>query len=108
MERAWVLVNTSVREGLPNAMLEALSNRCALLATVDVSGVAARFGCHAADDDLERGLGWLLGDARWKDCGQRGFEFVCQHFNCDRVLTQHLGIYQQLLGGGSRAAAIAI
>jgi glycosyltransferase involved in cell wall biosynthesis len=106
MERAWVLVNTSAREGLPNAMLEALSHRCALLSTVDVSGVAARFGYHAADGDLESGLGWLLGDGRWQELGQRGFEFVCQHFNSDKVLAKHLAIYEQVLGCGPRAAAI--
>jgi len=106
MGRAWVLVNTSVREGLPNAMLEALSHRCALLSAVDVSGVAARFGYHAADGDFESGLGWLLGDGRWKDRGQRGFEFVCQHFNSDKVVTQHLAIYEQVLGRRPSAAAI--
>jgi len=86
LERSWVLVNTSAREGLPTAMLEALARRCALLSQVDVSGVGARFGHQATDGDLASGLERLMSDGRWKDLGQRGFEFVCQHFNCDQVL----------------------
>ncbi|MDP9082920.1 MAG: glycosyltransferase family 4 protein [Pseudomonadota bacterium] len=105
LERSWVLVNTSAREGLPTAMLEALAHRCALLSLVDVSGVAARFGHHAADGDLGSGLERLLGEGRWKDLGERGFEFVRTHFACNTVLTRHLALYE-LLGRRPQAAAI--
>jgi glycosyltransferase involved in cell wall biosynthesis len=105
LERSWVLVNTSVREGLPTSMLEALVHRCALLSQVDESGVTARFGYHAADGDLESGLDRLLADGRWKDLGERGFEYVSQNFACDDVLTRHLALYQELLGRKPQAAA---
>jgi glycosyltransferase involved in cell wall biosynthesis len=105
LERSWVLVNTSAREGLPTAMLEALAHRCALLSQVDVSGVAARFGHHASDGDFESGLERLLSDGRWKDLGERGFEFVGQYFACDKVLTRHLALYDELLGRRPQAAA---
>ncbi len=41
---SWVLVNTSAREGLPNAFLEAAANGCAILSEVDPDGFASRFG----------------------------------------------------------------
>jgi glycosyltransferase involved in cell wall biosynthesis len=105
LERSWVLVNTSAREGLPTSMLEALAHRCSLLSLVDASGVAARFGHHATDGDLESGLERLLSDGRWNDMGERGFEFVCQHFARDKVLARHLTLYDELLGCRPQAAA---
>jgi glycosyltransferase involved in cell wall biosynthesis len=103
LERSWVLVNTSAREGLPTSMLEALAHRCALLSQVDVAGVAARFGYHAADGDLVAGLEWLLEEDRWKDCAERGRDYVHRHFSCDEVLKRHLVIYDELLHAPSRS-----
>lgn len=97
LERSWVLVNTSAREGLPTSMIEALAHRCALLAQVDVAGVVALFGYHASDGNLVAGLEWLLEGGRWKNLGERGFERVRQHFSCDEVLKRHLVVYDELM-----------
>ena len=105
--RSWVLVNTSAREGLPTSMLEALAQRCALLAQVDVAGVAARFGQHVADGDFERGLAHLLDQSRWRQLAEQGHAYVQRHFDCDAVLTRHLSLYTELLRStphGARAA----
>jgi glycosyltransferase involved in cell wall biosynthesis len=98
LERSWVLVNTSVREGLPNSMLEALAHRCALLSEVDVTGFAARFGHHATDGNLESGLERLLDNGRWRDLGERGFDYIRKYFTSDNVLERHVALYEELRG----------
>jgi len=66
---AWVLVNTSIHEGLAVSFLEALACEVPLLACVDTERVVSRFGIFAGRFDgdglaalpsLEEGLGRLL------------------------------------------------
>jgi glycosyltransferase involved in cell wall biosynthesis len=86
---AWVLVNTSVHEGLAISLLEALSCETPLLAMVDAGGLVSRFGISvgilpgSGVDGLPRladGLDRLLADAALRRrAGQAGREWVRQH-----------------------------
>ena len=51
-DRAWALVNTSAREGLPLTFFEALSRGCLIASFVDPECLASRFGSRAESDDL--------------------------------------------------------
>ena len=51
MSRAWVLINTSIHEGLPVSMCEALRVGTPLLSTVDPAGLASRYGVFAGEAD---------------------------------------------------------
>ena len=75
---SWILVNTSAREGLPNAFIEACAHRCAILSAVDPDGFASRFGAHVPDRDFRRGLGELLDGERWRERGEAGFAYVAR------------------------------
>jgi glycosyltransferase involved in cell wall biosynthesis len=97
-ERAWVLVNTSAREGLPYTFLEAASWDCAILSTLDPEGFSSRFGHHAADDtmeSLEHGLRELLAGA-WRERGQAAGAFVRSTWSEDESVRRHLAIYEGL------------
>ncbi len=70
--RAWVLLNTSIHDGLAVSMLEALAHRTPLVATVDPAGIVTRFGAFAGEHPgdglgglpaLEAAMTGLLGDA---------------------------------------------
>ncbi len=98
LERSWVLINTSAREGLPNTFLEAAAHRCAILSQVDHEGFASRFGYHAADGDLRRGLAWLLAEERWRAGGERAYEHARQVYATERAIEAHLSAYHQALG----------
>jgi glycosyltransferase involved in cell wall biosynthesis len=72
LSRAWCMVNTSIHEGLPVSVCEALRVGTPLLSTIDSSQVGTRFGVYAgsADGDgldlvpaLDLGLQRLLHDA---------------------------------------------
>ncbi len=99
-ERAWVLVNTSAREGLPYTFIEAASRDCAILSTLDPEGFASRFGYHAASDsqeELESGMRELLGGA-WLERGRLGGEYVRSTWSEEESINRHLSLYEGLLG----------
>jgi glycosyltransferase involved in cell wall biosynthesis len=96
--QSWVLVSSSLREGLPNTFLEAAAGRCAILSTVDPDGFASRFGHHAADGDLAAGLQRLLDGDRWRAAGERGHEYVSEVFAIKPSIERHLAAYEEVLG----------
>ena len=111
--RSWVMINSATREALPNAFLEAMAHRCALLTGLDLDGFATDYG-HFADgnrlEDFKRGLAWLLENERWREQGERGFARVRSTFETGRAIGLHLDAYRELLGQpapGTRAPEMA-
>jgi glycosyltransferase involved in cell wall biosynthesis len=97
LSSSWVLVNTSPREGLPNAFLEAAAHGCALLSLTDPDAFASRFGALAEDGTLEERLAWLLEEGRWRERGAAGRDFVRQVFATPRALEEHRSAYERAL-----------
>jgi glycosyltransferase involved in cell wall biosynthesis len=94
-EKAWVLVNTSAREGLPYTFVEAAAWGCAILSCVNPDGYAEAFGYYAQQDDFESGLAQLLaGD--WRRKGRLAAEHVRRTFSEENSLNEHLGWYHLL------------
>jgi glycosyltransferase involved in cell wall biosynthesis len=98
LSASWILVNTSIREGLPNAFLEAAAHGCAILSSADPDGFASRFGARVAADDFAAGLDHLLTDDRWREFGARGREYVRATFALELAMEQHLRHYRELTG----------
>jgi glycosyltransferase involved in cell wall biosynthesis len=96
-EKAWILVNTSAREGLPYSFIEAAAWQCAILSELDPGGFASRFGYCVTDGDYHAGLSWLLQNNRWQQRGLIGAEFVAQRWSEKVSLDHHLRRYQELL-----------
>jgi len=103
--KSWILVNTSTREGLPNTFIEACAHGCAILSEVDSDGFASRFGTVVSRGDFARGLEHLLAGDRWRERGQRGYEYVREAYHPRRAIQLHLAEYTRLLGG--RAASVS-
>ncbi len=93
MTRSWVLVNTSLREGLPTTFVEAAAYGTAILSHTNPDSFASRFGFHAPEGDLNVGLAWLLADDRWRRLGDAGRAFVSEHFETNRAMEAHLRAY---------------
>jgi len=100
LDSAWVLVNTSPREGLPNAFLEATAHRCALLSHTDPDQFVSRFGRVAGEGDLAAGLSWLLERDRWREKGEAGHDFVRAEFATEVAVSAHLAEYERVLDRG--------
>lgn len=97
MEKAWVLVNPAIREGLPNSYLEAAAHQTAILSHVNPDDFASHFGFHAATDNFEEGLTTLLKDGHWKDQAMKGYQYVKDTFALEKAMNQHEAVYDKLL-----------
>ena len=95
--RSWVIINTSIREGLPIAFLEALAHRTAILSYVNPDSFATRFGYHARNGDFESGLRHLLRDDLWEKKGREGYNYVSEVHDAHRVIDQYITVYRSLL-----------
>jgi glycosyltransferase involved in cell wall biosynthesis len=87
--RSWILVNSSLREGLPTTFIEAAAHRCAILSFADPDGFATRFGHHAEEGQLEAGLRTLLEGRRWRALGEAGRDYVERVFSIDNAMAAH-------------------
>ena len=104
---AWVMVNASTKEAMPNAFIEAAAYRAAVLSGVDPDGFASNFGYQARPRDprssypdaadFAQGLAWLLDNDRWRDRGQRGYEHVLGTFETEAAIQRHIAVYRQHL-----------
>jgi glycosyltransferase involved in cell wall biosynthesis len=108
LERSWILVNTSVREGLPNAFLEAAAQGCAILSAVDPDGFASRFGIQVQKDDFAGGLQDLLTDNRWRTRGELARCHILSTFELESAIQRHLSIYRELSPEPQRSVAAAL
>ncbi len=95
---SWILVNTSLREGLPRSFLEAAYFKCAILSRVDPDGFASRFGQRVHDDEFARGLDALLAGDSWRSRGQAAYEYVSSKYGVEQSVNLHLEVYQRLIG----------
>jgi glycosyltransferase involved in cell wall biosynthesis len=100
--RAWILANTSAREGLPTSFLEAMAHGCALLSFVNPGGVVSDYGHHVTGDDMSSGLRALLEDDTWRKLGQAGRSYVTEHFEATSVMARHTTIYRDILDSAAR------
>jgi len=97
LSSSWILVNASLREGLPTTFLEAAAHRCAILSYLDPDGFASRFGHHAADGDLAAGLRRLLRGDDWRRCGEAAHAHVRSLYATDVAIDRHLAVYRDVL-----------
>ena len=95
--KSWIMVNTSLREGLPNSFLEAAAHKCALLASVDPDGLTSRFGRVVSDRDFGAGLKWLLQNERWRIRGEAAYDFVKKNYATDVAMDKHAELYKSLV-----------
>ena len=97
LKSAWILVNSSSREGLPNSFLEATAHQCAILSEVDPDGFASNFGFHAQDSNFKAGLDFLLSNDEWKKRGHLGQDYIRQAYWSPRAIKTHTDLYNTLL-----------
>lgn len=107
LSRAWILVNTSIHEGLPVSFQEALAHEIPIVSGRNPEGVTERFGVDVGQwngDGLEgldaftNALAHLLSDhALRQRLGREGREWVESTHGIDRFLDVFLGLARRLV-----------
>jgi len=93
---AWILINTAIREGLPDSFVEGVGHNCAILSYVDPDHFASEYGFHAATNNFEEGLNNLLANNLWKEKGQKGFNYVDATYGVANAMEAHIEAYHFL------------
>jgi len=96
LDKCWVIVLPSIREGLPIAMLEALAHKCAILSSVNPDRLTERFGYWARGNDFAEGLRWLLESNRWEKLGTKGYKYVRENHNLEVVINRLVNLLKEL------------
>ena len=86
---AWIYINTSIREGLPNSFIEAAGHQCAILSHVDPDLFASSYGRQVDADSFSEGLDWLLEDQRWRKQGAAGYTYVRDTYSVEVAMDAH-------------------
>lgn len=93
LEKSWVMINTSIRECLPLAFLEACAHKCAILSAANPDNFASNFGFWVKNDNFEEGLNFLL-DKKWKKLGKKGYKYVKKVHEYEKVIERHIKVYE--------------
>jgi glycosyltransferase involved in cell wall biosynthesis len=96
LDKCWVIVLPSIREGLPIAMLEALAHKCAILSSVNSDRLTERFGYWARGNDFVEGLRWLLESNRWEKLGAKGYKYVRENHNLEVIIHRLVNLLKEL------------
>jgi len=94
---SWIMVNTSIREGLPISFLEAIAHKTAIISHVNPDNFSTRFGYYAKNGDFESGLKYLLQNDLWEKKGREGYAYVSKVHDAHRVIDQYIAVYKNLL-----------
>ncbi len=108
LEKAWILINTSIHEGLPVAYIEAAAHKCAFLSCRNPDNFASNFGRYITfkrknkPEEFIEPLKWLLEKDRWKKLGEKAQKYVKKEHETDKVIKQHIKIYKKIIENKNR------
>ena len=98
LEKSWGLVNTSIREALPISFLEALAHETPIISGEDPDGITSSYGFKVTDDNYAKGLRGLTESYEWVNKGKSGRKYVERVHELDKVVDQHINLYEDILG----------
>jgi glycosyltransferase involved in cell wall biosynthesis len=70
---------------------------CARARSNNPDDFAENFGYYVTDGDYAKGLRFLLENDEWKKMGERGFRYVKEVHELDKVVRQHKRLYESLI-----------
>ena len=97
LEKSWGLVNTSVREALPVSFLEALAHETPIISGEDPDGLTSCYGFKVYKDDYYETLRRFFQSPERERKGREGRRYVERVHDIDRVVAQHIKIYEEIL-----------
>ncbi len=95
--RAWILLNTSVREGLPVTFLEAMSQKTCIVSDVDPDNYTSNFGVAVENGDYVGAIKKAIENNLYKDKGQKGYEHALAVHEIGKVMKRHVELYEEII-----------
>ena len=95
--KSWILLNTSVREGIPATYLEAMNTKTCIVASVDPDQYTSKFGIKVNGNDYSGAICEALKDDTYITKGNLGFQHLKETHEISKVMDQHLAIYESLM-----------
>ncbi len=92
LDQSWILLNTSVREGLPITFLEAAAHGASIIAPVNPDEYASRFGTFVQNGDFVGAIRQSVRDEDFRVAGRSGHEHVQRVHEANRVIQRHVDI----------------
>lgn len=106
LSRAWILINTAAREGLPLTFIEAAANGCAILSACNPDGYASNFGYHVTDGDFARGLDVLLAGDTWRMAGERARAHAEREHVSGSAMEHQMSLYEAALARSAERGGV--
>lgn len=97
LDKSWILLNTSVREGLPISFLEAGAHGLSIVSSVDPDNYTSMFGKHVSDKDFQSAIKEAVKEEWFKTKGKSGYDFMKSLHETSKVIEKHLSIYKDIL-----------
>ena len=99
--RAWALINTSVREGLPITFLEAMAEATPIVSYVDPDNYVSRFGIKVdyTIESFKKGIEQSVREKLFERIGTAEREFIKEKHEIGVIMKKHLEIYNDILKG---------
>lgn len=98
--KAWGLINTSVREGLPITFLEALAEGTPIISYVDPDNYVSRFGIKAdyTQESFINAIEQAVSERLFQKIGEDERSYAINEHALDVVMKKHIHIYRNLEG----------
>lgn len=97
LKQAWILLNTSVREGLPVTFLEAMVRKTCIVSEVDPDGYATRFGVAVREGKYAEAIRMAINGGLYMEKGKLGFEHAVAVHEISSVMNKHVEIYGKII-----------
>jgi glycosyltransferase involved in cell wall biosynthesis len=97
LSQSWILLNTSVREGLPISFLEAGAYENAIVSSLNQEGYPSLFGKFVEDKNFESSIRELVDSERCLAIGKTARKHMERHHAMPHIIRETIKFYKSLL-----------
>ena len=97
LSQSWILLNTSVREGLPISFLEAGANAMSIISSVNPDSYTEKYGAHVTNGNFKEAIETAVKEEWHKTKGLNAFEGMKKLHETSKVMNEHIKIYKSIL-----------